>query len=321
MAVNFILIFVVLFIVLGVIGLVIVLTRSRKRKGPLDVAVCGQCNYNVRGLTTFNCPECGSDLREVGIISHRSSPPQKNLIWQIPLIVVSSGLIVFAAFGFDMSAVLLIVLVAVVSGGIIGAVHWNKRHDKQRADAANTNTRSKSRLADPSPKPTDNATQRTSAVLTIMFIDMQDYSAQTATQSRLALAELIQKLRDVVEPYARRRNGRIVKSLGDGLLLTFASPTEALLGGAEIQADAKAADLPPLRIGVSTGEVSVFTDDVLGEPVNVASRIENMAEPGRVYFSEATFHAMTRSEVPHEEAGEFELKGLDGMRKVYRVTG
>ena len=61
------LILILLAYVLGAIGLALVLAFARERKPAPDGGTCGKCGYAVRGLTTFNCPECGSDLREVGI--------------------------------------------------------------------------------------------------------------------------------------------------------------------------------------------------------------------------------------------------------------
>lgn len=324
-----ILVIVLPLIVLGVILAIVAATRSGRPIIRSGETVCGQCGYNVRGLSTFTCPECGSDLREVGIISPTAkNETPSNLWWQIVLLTIGCLLLMmlfatlFKQSGSTSSTGsigMLATLIALIwIGGIIFLVYWKRRKQSSGTFESTSPPKTFKSRTTQQAQPEEQR-QRTTAVLTIMFIDMQDYTAQTSTHSRLELAELVQRLRDVVSPYAQRRNGNIVKSLGDGLLLTFASPTEALLGGREIQQDAKKVELPALRIGVSTGEVSMFTDDVLGEPVNLAARIETLAEPGHVYFSEATFHAMTRSEVPHEPAGEFEIKGLDGLRTVYRV--
>ena len=170
------------------------------------------------------------------------------------------------------------------------------------------------------------ATPPTTRTLTIMFIDMEDYTTRTAHSSRGAIIELIQRLRRLVQPIVQQRGGHIVKTMGDGLLVTFDSPTEAVLTGRDIQQAVKKQNVAvdeneamALRIGVSTGEVTMQDNDILGKPVNVASRIEQLAEPGQVFFSEATYHSMTESEVPHEPAGEFDIKGVGDNVRIYRV--
>jgi class 3 adenylate cyclase len=65
--------------------------------------------------------------------------------------------------------------------------------------------------------------------------------------------------------------------------------------------------------------VALEANDVYGEPVNIANRIQQLAQPGEILFNEATFHAMTRSEVPHEVAGDFDLKGVNGQVRLYRA--
>src|SRR5439155_5951949 len=94
--------------------------------------------------------------------------------------------------------------------------------------------------------------------LTVMFSDIQDYTASAAAAQRLAVVNLVRRHRDVVTPIANRLGGMIVKSLGDGLLLTFTSATDAVRAGLEIQAAANQTDFKnteklPLRIGIATG--------------------------------------------------------------------
>ncbi len=289
-------------------------------------ATCGQCGYSVEGLTSFNCPECGADLRTVGIVSPNSRRPGSllHLFWQIPLVTVCS-----AVFGLLMQSVIMAMTdgnqvrarmmgppltILIWVGCLCLLVWWHVR--KRQATLLNPVTAHRV-----THEPTGSAsdTQPTSAVLTIMFVDMQDYSGQTTTQSRQGLAQLVQRLRDMVDEHTARYNGRLVKSLGDGFLLAFPSPTDALICGRALQQSARSVDLPALRVGISTGEVTLQADDVLGKPVNVAARIEQMTEPGHVYFGEATFHAMSEQEVPHEKVGTFELKGVAMPVTVFRV--
>ena len=124
----------------------------------------------------------------------------------------------------------------------------------------------------------------------------------------------------------RSYTGRVVKTIGDAYLLTFRSPTDALLCSmaihdrlAETDAAIKPADRFTIRAAVNVGEVRIDGGDVFGEAVNIAARIEGKAGAGEIYFSESVFLSMTRTEVPSEEVGYAELKGIAGKVRLYRV--
>lgn len=165
--------------------------------------------------------------------------------------------------------------------------------------------------------------------LSVMFSDVKDYTARTASESRLGILDLVRRHRDLAKPIVKRRGGRIVKSLGDGLLIVFESATDAVLAGVEIQVAAAAhnrdafadRDKVELRIGVSTGEVATDGGDVFGEAVNLASRAQQQAAAGDVLFTEATCATINRREVRFADAGTFELKGLPGAVRLYRAIG
>ena len=74
-----------------------------------------------------------------------------------------------------------------------------------------------------------------------------------------------------------------------------------------------------VRVAINTGEVEVRGNDVFGETVNIAARIEGITEPGEVYFTHATYLSMNKAEVPTSEVGERRLKGIDEPIRVYRV--
>jgi class 3 adenylate cyclase len=99
-----------------------------------------------------------------------------------------------------------------------------------------------------------------------------------------------------------------------------------VLAGVEIQksmaaSGANETDAKPLqlRIGISTGEVTVQANDVFGSAVNLASRVQQIAEPGRVFFTEATFAMLNVQEAPASEVGVVELKGIPQPVKVYQA--
>lgn len=162
--------------------------------------------------------------------------------------------------------------------------------------------------------------------LAIVFVDIAGFTPRTAAQTRDENLRMLQRFDTVVRPLVRAYDGRVVKTIGDAYLLTFRSPTNALLCSmaihdriAESDAQIDSADRFSVRAAVNVGEVRIEGGDVFGEAVNIASRIEGKAAAGEVYFSESAYLSMTKSEVPSEEVGLTELKGIAGRVRLYRV--
>jgi len=138
------------------------------------------------------------------------------------------------------------------------------------------------------PKPTRPSTK----TVTIMLTDMQDYTARVAQSSREQAMRPLRLQREIVNTVAQRRGGRVIKSTGDGFIVSFDSATDALLAAREVQSAVAARNLESfseterfqLRIAVSTGEVAFIDDDVFGHPINVASRVQQLTEPGDICF-------------------------------------
>ena len=106
----------------------------------------------------------------------------------------------------------------------------------------------------------------------IMFTDIAGYTALSAKDETKAL-ELLDTQKQILTPIIEEFNGTLHKEMGDGLLFTFPTVTEAVKCGIKIQEDTKAnADLN-LRIGIHEGEITLKDGDALGDDVNVASRI------------------------------------------------
>lgn len=163
-----------------------------------------------------------------------------------------------------------------------------------------------------------------SRILTVLISDLQGYTARQAQSSRAQIAAELTRHRELLLPIYEAFGGEVVKSMGDAFLVTFASPTQAVLAAAQVQkrlsaADAREAGLA-VRIAVTTGEVTRDArGDVFGEPVNLAARLQAAGEPGQVWLTEATFLAMNRNEVQALEVGARVFKGIPGEVKVYRV--
>lgn len=163
-----------------------------------------------------------------------------------------------------------------------------------------------------------------SEILTVMFIDIVGYTKTTAQLSREEFTELHDIFDSFSIPIFEKYGGTVIKKIGDAFLTTFKSPTDALLCGIELQHAFdqynKHAHRPiKIRVAVHTGEVIVRNDDVYGEAVNTASRIEGMAKAGQIVFSEAVFSAMNKKEIPYIHLGHHTLKGVKYPIRLFRI--
>jgi len=162
--------------------------------------------------------------------------------------------------------------------------------------------------------------------LAILLTDIAGYTEATVSQSRLDNEALIETHNALLLPIVKRFKGRLIKTIGDALLVVFRSPTDAMLCAMAMQ-DALFAhnqDKPKekqihIRVAASLGEVRVARGDIFGEPVNITSRIEAITPADEIYFSEAMFMAMNKAEVPSQEVGWRELKGIAGTVRIYQI--
>jgi adenylate cyclase len=146
----------------------------------------------------------------------------------------------------------------------------------------------------------------------IMDADVVGYSRLIRSDEDGTLAALKSLLADLIEPKIAEHHGRVVKLMGDGLLAEFASVVEAVRAAAEIQqALAERNALLPqvqrieFRVGVNLGDVVIDGDDIHGDGVNIAARLEGLAEPGGVCVSAAVYDQVRdRTELPFEDLGE-----------------
>lgn len=162
--------------------------------------------------------------------------------------------------------------------------------------------------------------------LTILFVDIAGFTATTSRQSRAENAHLLQTFDGTLLPLIKRFKGIVVKSIGDALLITLRSPTDAMLCAMALQDAMHEHNLNApeekrihIRVAANLGEVRVTRNDIFGEPVNVASRIEGIAPADEIYLSEAVYMAMNKAEVPAQEVGFKELKGLPQAIRIYSI--
>jgi formylglycine-generating enzyme required for sulfatase activity/class 3 adenylate cyclase len=133
--------------------------------------------------------------------------------------------------------------------------------------------------------------------------------------------------RDLIEPSIVEHHGRLVKTTGDGFLAIFDSPVEAVRCGIVIQQNmvGRNASLPKhhwieYRIGVNLGDVIIEADDVYGDGVNIATRLEGIAEPGEVYISGGIYEQIKHKLVcGYESLGDRKVKNITDAVRVYRV--
>src|SRR5215470_3254924 len=144
----------------------------------------------------------------------------------------------------------------------------------------------------------------------ILVADVVGYSKLIGTDEAGTLAQLHALRTEVIERQIARYAGRLFKSVGDGFLIEFASAVQAVSCAKAIQ-DANAQGRLPLRIGIHIGDVVVQGDDLLGDGVNVAARIEGVANPGGIAITRAVHEQVhDKLDLGLMDQGEVELKNI-----------
>ena len=160
----------------------------------------------------------------------------------------------------------------------------------------------------------------------IMYTDIAGYTP-LAQKDESAALRLLRDQERLVRGLLEVHKGRLVKSMGDGLLIEFANALDAVECAVDLQQHIQgrnAREPPPelrVRIGIHLGDVEESGTDILGDAVNVGSRIEPLAEPGGVCLSEPVY-GMVHNKVPYqfEKLGPKMLKGVQEPVGVYRVV-
>src|SRR4051794_873872 len=162
----------------------------------------------------------------------------------------------------------------------------------------------------------------------ILAADVVGYSALMERDEDRTLARLKAHRREFIEPLIAEYQGRIVKLMGDGALVEFASVVDAVRcavliqqGMAEREAAVPEAERIRFRIGINLGDVIHEADgDLYGDGVNVAARLEQLAEPAGVVVSGTAYdHLQGKLELPLEFTGEQRVKNIERLVRAYRV--
>ena len=119
-------------------------------------------------------------------------------------------------------------------------------------------------------------------LVAIMFTDIVGYTALMGDDEQKAI-NLLEKNRDLQKPLIDNYGGKWIKELGDGVLATFSTVSDAVYCAAAIQQESKDVGDLNLRIGIHLGEVIFQDDDVFGDGVNIASRLESLAPSGGIW--------------------------------------
>ena len=163
---------------------------------------------------------------------------------------------------------------------------------------------------------------------TIVAADVVGYSRLMANDEAGTFAQLKTHRIEVIEPKAAEHHGRVVKLTGDGTLMEFASVVDAVNFAVEVQqamTERNAGGPEDLqikyRVGINLGEIIVDGEDIYGDGVNIAARLEGLAEPGGICIS-AKVYEEVRNKLPtaFEDLGEQEVKNIPEPLRVYRWT-
>ncbi len=161
---------------------------------------------------------------------------------------------------------------------------------------------------------------QTRKLAAIVFTDIVGFT-KLSSENEPAALELLAKQRELLQPIVDSHNGEWLKEIGDGLLLSFSGNLDAVTCAIEIQETVQSIKNLDLRIGIHQGEVIFQDNDVLGDDVNIASRIEPFSASGGIAISDRVNSSLERNpDFETRYLGKPELQGVSQNIKVYCVT-
>jgi adenylate cyclase len=170
----------------------------------------------------------------------------------------------------------------------------------------------------------DKATRKLAAVF---VADMVGFSRLMGTDEDGTIARQKVYRREVIDPKLAEHRGRLVKTTGDGWLAVFDSAVDAVRCAAEIQkllvereGDISAKRRIAYRIGINVGDIVIDDDDIFGDGVNIAARIEPLAEPGGICISRNVYNQVKQKlDFEYEDAGSHKLKNIKERVRAFHV--
>ncbi len=182
------------------------------------------------------------------------------------------------------------------------------------------------RLARGNSNRTQFEAEKQMAEKTIFFIDIAGYTKKSATTDIKVLMAMLDEFGKIIMPCGEKYKGTLIKKIGDCYMYTFDTPLEAVLFSTEVQAILKARNLEETedrkintRIGLNTGKVFCMDNDVFGDPVNVAARMESNAPLNGIRVNSTT--CLPIKSFLLTERDDIEVKGIAGHLETYRVLG
>ena len=154
----------------------------------------------------------------------------------------------------------------------------------------------------------------------IMFTDIVGYTAIMGSDEQKAF-ELLDKSRQIQKPIIEQYNGKWIKELGDGVMTSFNTVSDAVNAAIKIQEACNAAKDFQLSIGIHQGEIIFEDNDIYGDAVNIASRIQSLGIPGSILFSKKISDEIrNKSEFQLTSLGTFEFKNVDEPIEVFALS-
>lgn len=153
----------------------------------------------------------------------------------------------------------------------------------------------------------------------IMFTDIVGYTTLMGEDEDKAFA-LLKRNREIQKPLIEKFNGIWLKEIGDGVLASFSTVTDAVYCAAAIQKACKPEENLELKIGIHQGEIVFEDGDIFGDGVNIASRIESLAAPGTIYISSTVYQNISNNkEIKAIFIKETDLKNINYKIGIYDI--
>src|ERR1700730_176070 len=161
----------------------------------------------------------------------------------------------------------------------------------------------------------------------VLAADVAGYSRLMGRDEEHTLAQLKAFRKTLVDPKIASHRGRIVKTTGDGMLVEFASAVDAARCAVEIQRGmaVQNADVPKdirieFRIGIHVGDIIIDDNDIFGDGVNIAARLEGIAEPGGVCISDDAHRQIRgKTDIVFDDIGEQTLKNITELMRAWHI--
>ena len=188
--------------------------------------------------------------------------------------------------------------------------YQRRKHDFKKSDRSSTTN-----TLDLSGK--SSTMDQTRRLAAIMFTDIQGYTAMMQRDEKKVI-ELRERHRDIFDSKTEKYKGEILQYYGDGTLSIFSSAIDAVECGTEMQLAFLEEPKIPVRIGIHTGDIVYSKEEIIGDGVNVASRIESLAIPGSVFISDKVYDEIkNQSSIQTRPLKTFELKKIKERRQTH----